>query len=136
MGKSELSFDAFGEPAPQGSKKIIHGRLIEASGAKHKKWRKDVKLAAMEAIAGSGVAFFDDPIEITLKIYVRRGPTVKRALPTVPADLDKLVRCIFDSLTDAGVWKDDSQVVKVTAFKVYADDREPGAFMQISKYNN
>lgn len=136
MGKSEISFDVFGEPAPQGSKKIIHGRLIEASGAKHKKWRKDVTLAAAEAISESGVGFFDDPIEVVTKIYVRRGPTVKRALPTVPADLDKLVRCIFDSITDAGVWKDDSQVVKVTAFKVYADDREPGAFIQISKYNN
>jgi hypothetical protein len=39
---------------------------------------------------------------------------------------------VFDGLTDAGVWDDDGQVVKITAWKVYADTREPGAFIKIS----
>tara|TARA_R110000803_G_scaffold96343_4_gene164498 strand:- start:1265 stop:1675 length:411 start_codon:yes stop_codon:yes gene_type:complete len=135
MGKPEISFDVFGEPAPQGSKTIMRGRLVEASSKKLKPWRKAVTLAAMTHLEDSGVAFLDDAVEITVKFYVRRGTTVKRLLPTVPSDLDKLIRAVNDSLTDAQVWNDDSQVVKLTAFKVYADNREPGAFIQIAKYN-
>lgn len=132
---SSLSFKVYGEPAPQGSKSIINGRLVEASSAKLRKWRREITLTAIDAHKDSGADFQEGAIEVIVKFYVRRGTTVTRALPTVPADLDKYLRGFLDGITDAGVWKDDSQVVKVTCFKVYADDREPGAFAEIRNYN-
>ena len=34
-------------------------------------------------------------------------------------DLDKLVRALLDGLTMGGAWSDDSQVVQLTASKIY-----------------
>lgn len=48
------------------------------------------------------------------------APFYKRSAP----DVDKLQRAVFDALTDAQVWRDDSLVVDVHARKVYAD--QPG----------
>jgi Holliday junction resolvase RusA-like endonuclease len=48
-------------------------------------------------------------------------------------DIDKLQRSCFDSLTDAAVWRDDSQVVDVAARKRWADeDNPPGADIVVS----
>jgi len=41
------------------------------------------------------------------------------------------LRAVLDSCTDASIWLDDGQVVKVTGWKCYADTREPGATITI-----
>jgi Holliday junction resolvase RusA-like endonuclease len=45
----------------------------------------------------------------------------------VKPDVDKLIRAVLDALTDAGVFRDDSRVVQVSATKIYAD--KPGALI-------
>lgn len=55
-----------------------------------------------------------------------RAPFYKRSAP----DVDKLQRAVFDALTDAQVWRDDSLVVDVHARKVYAD--APGVVVWVS----
>jgi Holliday junction resolvase RusA-like endonuclease len=40
-------------------------------------------------------------------------------MPTVPPDLDKLIRAVLDGLTGVA-YKDDGQVVRITAVKIYA----------------
>lgn len=56
----------------------------------------------------------------------------KRYYPTVAPDLDKLLRALLDGIGQSGViWGDDSQVVRLTAWKAYADWREPGAEAKI-----
>lgn len=135
MGRLTLSFEVFGLPAPQGSKRCFNNRVVDANSPKLKAWRKIVKEATIEALQNSEWAVFDEPVEVTVKFYIPRGKTVKREYPTTPPDLDKLVRSVFDSLTDAKAWGDDSQVCKLTAYKVYADDRESGAYIEVRKYN-
>ena len=67
--------------------------------------------------------------------YLEKPKTVKRDAPTVPPDLDKLLRSL-DSLTGI-IWEDDALVTKITAFKKYASDTNPpGAFLQISQITN
>jgi Holliday junction resolvase RusA-like endonuclease len=62
-----------------------------------------------------------------------RPKTVQdRALPSVMPDLDKLIRAVADSLTDAGIYADDSRIVRINAAKVYADDRGPGALIRVN----
>jgi Holliday junction resolvase RusA-like endonuclease len=64
--------------------------------------------------------------------------TVKRPYPIVPPDIDKLLRGVQDSLTGV-VYEDDAQIVRVLAWKVYADNRVPGCFVRVnelSQYDN
>jgi Holliday junction resolvase RusA-like endonuclease len=131
MRKIEL--DIFGLPTPQGSKKLMRGRMIEASGDKLKRWRK--------AIADSCTAYQSQNIvlgavAVEVSFYLPRPPSVKqtkRPFPIVPPDLDKLCRGLLDGIGQSGaIWGDDSQVVGIKAFKYYADNREPGAEVRIT----
>lgn len=134
--RTELFFTAYGDPAPQGSKKVIHGRLVEAS-KKVKPWRAAVKAAFQMAVQETGDdSMFEGAVKIKTTFYLSRPATVtkkKRPVPTVPPDLDKLERGLFDALTEAGVWTDDAIVVKSCSEKLYADDHGPGAVIAIEK---
>jgi crossover junction endodeoxyribonuclease RusA len=57
-----------------------------------------------------------------------RPKTVNRPEPSVAPDLDKLVRAVLDGLT-AIAYRDDGQVVRLTAAKVYGVN--PGVWVQM-----
>jgi Holliday junction resolvase RusA-like endonuclease len=135
-----LSFDVYGRPAPQGSKRYVGGnraqggRFIEASKYLPA-WRKAILEAATVAMHEQGWEKVFGPVEVTVIFYLERPSSIsqsKRPWPIKPPDLDKLVRGVCDGLTDAGVWLDDDQVVHVVAWKCYADTREPGATIKIT----
>lgn len=128
----EIELRILGLPAPQGSKKVIHGRLIEASGQKLKTWRKQIA-EACQTNAGNEIVL--GPVGIEVEFYLPRPASVrqsKRPLPIVPPDLDKLLRGLLDGIGQSGVvWGDDSQVVRISATKKYADEADPGAWVRI-----
>ena len=134
-----LTFDVYGRPAPQGSKRYVGGnraqggRFIEASKYLPA-WRKAILEAALIAMDEQGWEKVSGPVEVDVTFYLERPSTVKvsaRPWPIKPPDLDKLVRSL-DSLTDAGVWDDDGQMVMLRASKLYADTRDPGASVTIT----
>ena len=57
-----------------------------------------------------------------------RPRTVSRPEPSVAPDLDKLVRAVLDGLT-AIAYRDDGQVVRITATKQYGS--QPGVWVQM-----
>ncbi len=129
-----ISFFVPGIPAPQGSKTPWG---TEAN-PRTKPWRAEVVAHAIEAFGD--VDPMKGPIHLEV-IFVFPRPqshyrTGKRAdeLRDDPAiwhskrpDADKLLRAIGDSLTIAGVWRDDSQVAETFVRKRYVDEREiPG----------
>jgi Holliday junction resolvase RusA-like endonuclease len=114
-----LSFTIEGVAAPQGSKSLMRGRLVEAN-PRTRLWRAAVQDAAERALAGRE-GFGKDPVHIRLDFHMPRPRTVKRARPSVPPDVDKLSRAVLDSITKSGVWKDDGQVVDLSAHKHYAE---------------
>ena len=127
-----IEFQVFGDPTPQGSKRVFNGRVVEAAGQRLKAWRKAIAEACEvnkkeELILG--------PVRLEVDFYLRRPKTVKqsqRALPIVPPDLDKLIRAVGDGIGQSEViWKDDSQIVEMIGSKVYADGRDPGATIKI-----
>lgn len=134
----KIEVEIFGDPAPQGSKKIIHGRLVEASSTKLKKWRKAIADACLVARKTQDY-FFTDAVEVSVIFYLPRPKTIKpekRQYPIVPPDIDKLARGLLDGIGQSQmIWGDDSQVVKLTAQKLYDDTREMGASVVISLYN-
>lgn len=124
----QVSLTIAGEPAPQGSKRIIKGRLVEASSTKLRKWRKAIADACMD-YAQENILL--GPVHVEVNFYLTRPQSVKfakRPLPIVPPDLDKLCRGLLDGIGQSEViWGDDSQVVSLSARKYYADQHEPGA---------
>lgn len=117
--------EVFGLPIPQGSTKAFvipgTGRAAVTSDNKHlRSWRHDVTVAARVEL---GVREpLDCPVELTVMFFLPRPKSAPKRV-TEPAnlpDLDKLVRSIGDSLTAAGVWRDDGRVVSIAARKVFA----------------
>ena len=128
----EILIEVFGEPASQGSHSVINGRIVQVNSTKHKKWRNAVVFAALDLISEDWKPI-DTPVELSVVFYLPRPKTVRdREFPAVMPDLDKLVRAVADSLTDAGIYSDDSRIVRLTATKVYADHRGPGALIRVN----
>jgi Holliday junction resolvase RusA-like endonuclease len=124
----------YGDPAPQGSKRVFNGRIVEASGNKLKVWRKAIAAACQNKVTEEHSLLLG-PVRVEVEFYLPRPVSVtikKRALPIVPPDLDKLLRGLLDGIGQSEViWGDDSQVVQIDAVKLYADETEPGATVTI-----
>lgn len=146
MARDSFSFTVFGvDPAPQGSKKYVGTRrtaagnsipMIVESSPRLPAWRKAVSDAVVQGMKESGdLGKFDGAVKVEAVFYLTRKPTVKRALPIVPPDVDKLARSLLDGITakGEGVWRDDSQVVRLEVSKVYATG-EPGVAVTITNY--
>lgn len=111
-----------GRPRPQGSKRIVRGRLIESSRGL-RQWRRDI---AMTALATRSAR----------RSWPRLGPVAVRAdfllsgRLDVRPDLDKLCRALLDGLVEAGIIADDGQVVRLTAEKLPETGAE-GVFVEV-----
>lgn len=126
-----LHLTVYGIPAPQGS--LVRGRYggLHSSSKRLATWREAVRATAAnarnETLAG--------PVAAEIVFTMRRPKTKGQEWPIKRPDLDKLCRAVFDALTDAGVWADDSQVVSLIAHKVFSGDSAaldaPGAEIKL-----
>lgn len=124
----EITFEAFGLPKPQGSKKAFktkQGRivLVEAAGKPHKVWREVVAEAAREVAPPE---LFTGPVRVEVDLFLPRAKSNNDKFPIYRNDLDKLIRSVLDSMTGI-IFKDDGQVVELVASKSYSDSRADGA---------
>jgi crossover junction endodeoxyribonuclease RusA len=129
-----------GKPAPQGSKRYLgvkggRGITVESSKAAAP-WRADVRDAVADHI-GAFFATFQpaEPVDVELCFVMPRPvSTPKRSTPAAVKrpDVDKLARAVLDALSSAGVWCDDSQVVRLVASKRIAQIGEkPGCHIWV-----
>jgi crossover junction endodeoxyribonuclease RusA len=136
-----------GVPVPQGSKKAFKhrhtGRVVMTDDNPNlAAWRAMVAHVARTDWAGREPLAV--PVTASLVFYLprpaghygtgRNAGVLKASAPlhpTVKPDLDKLVRAVFDSLTTAGVWKDDALCWGESAWKNYADGRPPGLVLTL-----
>ena len=115
--------------------------MVESS-AKVKPWRQDVKAATLDAYRRYDTAPMVGPVAVTVTFFLRRpayhygtGRNANLLRLNAPdhvskkPDIDKLLRSTLDGLTEAGVWRDDSQVAQVTAAKLYSS--KPGAHIAV-----
>lgn len=96
--------------------KVINGHIIHTQGSALAAWRSAIALAARQA----GALPAEGALELDMTFTLQKPRTVTRSHPTVPPDLDKLVRAVLDGLT-AIAYRDDSQVTAFTARKVYGE---------------
>jgi Holliday junction resolvase RusA-like endonuclease len=122
---STLTFTVYGTPIPKGSTKAFVPKgwkraIITHDNPRTKGWQQEILEAALVAIAGASP--LDGPVALTLRFYLPKPKSAPRRVVDAvkKPDLDKLVRCVKDGLTRAGIYHDDSQVTLVTAGKFFA----------------
>jgi Holliday junction resolvase RusA-like endonuclease len=141
-----VRIDVRGMPRPQGSmqmRALPNGGATGTYPAAVWHWRHQVQQAVAEVVEQSGR--FEGPVELRLGFDLprplghfgtgRNAGTIKASAPPHPAvmpDLDKLIRAICDSITDAGLWRDDSQVCSIQAGKRYTT-KEPGVYVTVTE---
>lgn len=132
---AELVVRVHGTPAPQGSKNgfIRGGRvvLVETSEALPA-WREAVLAAGENAVLAAGWLPLTDAVAADVTIWLPRPRTIRRPLPCVTPDIDKLARGCLDALKLAKVYADDALVVDLVVRKRYADGRPTGATIRIT----
>jgi len=109
-----IDFTVLGTPISQGSMKVINGHIIHNKGKELTAWRSAIALSAKRA----GARPERNPVAINLIFMQLRPKTVKRPEPSVPPDLDKLIRAVLDALTSVA-YVDDGQVTEIYSRKVY-----------------
>lgn len=132
-----------GTPAPQGSKKGGYSAktgktfVYEQNSKTQKSWRQDVIAAAVQMREAAKLETLDGPMYVVVTFRLPRPASVnirRRPFPCVKPDMDKLLRNTLDGLTQAGVYRDDAQIVKIFAEKRYATDDpdgSPGASIRV-----
>ena len=127
--------EIIGPPAPQGSKsfkgmsKKGHAILVESS-ARAAPWRQVVTTEAYKAAHSAEWQPLSGPVWVSMVFSLRRPTSAPRRVtrPATAPDLSKLARAVEDSLTDAGIWANDAQVVEYLRLaKVFAGSDDIGA---------
>lgn len=112
------TYTILGTAIPQGSKSVSKQGYLFDSNKNLRAWRKHCTETMQEQKQHET---FTGPIHARIVIRLPKPKSVKREHPSVKPDIDKLARAILDSATDAGIWKDDGQVVQLRVTKRYTE---------------
>ena len=117
-----------GQPVGKGRPKFVRatGRAYTPKGTAE--WERS---AAMLARAAWGRAPLDGLVTVEIvavfsrpKRLLRKKDPTERIACGVKPDIDNVVKCALDALVMAGVMRDDKQVFRVVAEKLYAGKSE------------
>lgn len=125
-----IAFTIYGEAVAQGrprAGKTFTGKTVLYDPAKSRDYKQFVRLVASEHRPKQ---LLEGEIELELDVYrkiPKSYPKYKQALarenkirPVTKPDVDNYVKGIKDGLSGV-IWKDDNQVVSLTARKWYSD---------------
>jgi len=127
-----LAFKAYGIPQVQGNHRIAKaGKFARIRDANPDLpgWRLLVSTLARQERDRLELPMMLGAVELTVRFWVARPKTAPKTRDILPitrggGDWDKLARAIGDSLVDAGVMKDDSQITDAIVRQRYAVSRD------------
>lgn len=130
-----LAMFVAGRPRPQGSKVLTRWGGMREASKYVKAWRESIRLEAAQAWEPQPPLL--GPIDLRLEFVMPRPARMPKRQLTPPAtkrpDWDKLARAVGDSLTDAGIYSDDSQVVRAAVYKRIAEfEEDPGVHIYVA----
>ena len=142
-----ISFFVPGVPIPKGSAKSFYNPkahkvvTMQDNRDRQRPWASLIAYTAQEV----GCKPVDGPVKITLHFFFPRPKNhygtgkninnLKESAPTyhiTTPDLDKLERCVLDSLTGV-VWHDDKQVREMASKKDYVHATSEGVAVMIEE---
>lgn len=153
MGDRILSVFVQGTPIPQGQmmprmvcrlrgNKQCKAWLCPPDKQAWKDWRSTIEIAAREALDKNHRPEKGFVYMMTLYFglqrpkshYTAKGNFTKSAprFHTVRPDVDNLTKAVNDSLTRAGVWHDDSELVSCHIEKAYVSS-SPGVMINVTR---
>lgn len=124
-----IRFEIPGQPVGKGRPRFARrGNFVSTyTDKKTASFENLVKIKAQEAMADRPA--IDGPVQVSVGIFVtppaswsqkkQRQALDGKILPTSKPDIDNVIKGIFDAMNDI-VWRDDKQVVSVSAFKLYS----------------
>ncbi|HYX83244.1 MAG TPA: RusA family crossover junction endodeoxyribonuclease [Gemmatimonadales bacterium] len=124
-----VEFSVLGVAQPKGSARAFIPKgwkhpIVTSTNRNLKAWESLIATAAQDAARG---IFFDGPIALELRFRLPRPKSLPARVThhqTKP-DLDKCIRAL-DALTGI-LWRDDAQVVAISAVKGYAPAGAPAS---------
>lgn len=131
-----LDIAVTGRPAPQGSKKRgQYGQMIEASPYL-RPWRAAIREAVFARYKELGIPADDlkeRPVFVGAVKFGARFYMPPEMPIDEPPDMDKLLRAVWDVLTQTRVWEDDGRVTRIKWLEEVqcAAGQAPGADMII-----
>ena len=137
MSREFAAFQVVGvEPAPQGSKRYLgNGRFVEAS-KKLEPWRQAVAQAVHQMMQDTGDdSQFTEACQVEVTFILPKPKSVKRLLPTVSPDADKLARSLGDSISlpkYSQLIQDDALICRWEIRKIYGTPETMGCSVVVS----
>jgi crossover junction endodeoxyribonuclease RusA len=137
MALRTVSFDVIGIAQPKGSTRAFlpKGAAFPVTTSANPRLKQWEHLVAVQAQAAGADGLFLGPVLLEVTFYLPRPQSAPRRVVhhlTAP-DLDKLVRGTMDALTGI-LYRDDSQVVQISAWKVFAvRDHAPHAVITVAE---
>ena len=92
-------------------------------GRRNNEWADHIGRVAWQQYVG--MRPMDGPVSMTISAYVPRPKRVADDFPIRRPDLDNLIHKITDRFIGL-FYHDDAQIVRLSAWKRYADGRPPG----------
>ena len=121
MEKMGIHFSVYTDPVPKGRPRLSRMRVYTPK--KTIDFESYVKNTAR--IAMRNASLFSGPIEVSLVFLLKKPKRVQRVYPSVRPDIDNYIKSVCDAFNGV-VWEDDSQVVRLSAAKVYTPhDQKP-----------
>ena len=109
-----------GDPHPMARPRVVKGHVYYLS--RDIEWRELIRWTCLQAMARREP--YECALEVRAKFYRKLNPVSK-----CYGDIDNLLKGLFDGMNGI-VFKDDSQIVKVTAEK-YCDKENPRAEVEV-----
>lgn len=135
-----IRVDGIPKPQPRPRAVIRGNRAGVYDPGTAESWRSSVREAALPMRPGTPIS---GPVQIKMRFrlprpqsHYRTGKRYKDLKPSAPIphtkkpDIDNLAKAVMDSLSDIGMWRDDSIVWDEHATKIYHD--HPGCEITIT----
>jgi len=106
----------------------MRGRLVDVKSKELKAWRSKIADIAAPHFPET----HKEAVFIDLTFFLPKPKTVRRLLPFVKPDSDKLTRAVFDALTGVA-YVDDCQVTDYTVRKRYGDINNIGVVATVKE---
>lgn len=126
-----IRFTTFGVAAPKGSAKAFYRpgmrhAVVTHDSSRTKPWQAAVVADARDALCARAGIPLEGPVAVHVVFWMPRPKSAPKrvTLPATRPDVDKLLRCVLDGLTRAGVYRDDGQVVEAVGRKGFAGGLE------------